>query len=525
VSKAKETDVKFEITEGAELLPLDGMGPEVTATAGPTMQNNTTYFDTADLRLLKRGVTVRRRHSEVALASGTPTSPSSAGAPLRSEGEPGEQWILKVPLAAGKATHAGTEMSWPGDQQAPPTVITNLTRGLALGAPLVAVAETVTVRRTVELSDKDRSGRRRAVVNDDQVRITPATHAGVETAFRQVQVVVDADDRDLLDRIAAHLERAGAVRGEDEPRLARAFLPVVPTNPQPVRHGRDPQVAVVVSAISASLDQLLDQDIGLRLDDHPEFVHQARVACRRLRSDLGTFSDVLDPAWVERTRSGLRWLGSLLGVVRDADVLAGRLAAHAEWADPTDEAAFGDLAAILATERAVAGAGLRQALDSDRYVSLLAALDAAVTSPPLAAAATTESAGGSAADSTDRVRARWRKLRRAVANLDQPPSDTDLHAIRIQAKKARYAAEATIPVAGDHVRRFAGEVAEVQSVLGDQHDSASAEAWLRDRAGHASPAAAFAAGQCVARERDRQATERRRWVETWEALERSNPRL
>ena len=59
----------------------------------------------------------------------------------------------------------------------------------------------------------------------------------------------------------------------------------------------------------------------IRIGEDPEGVHQARVATRRLRSDLRTFGPVLDERWSEDLRAELRWLGAALGKVRDADVL------------------------------------------------------------------------------------------------------------------------------------------------------------------------------------------------------------
>src|SRR5262249_4032543 len=53
--------------------------------------------------------------------------------------------------------------------------------------------------------------------------------------------------------------------------------------------------AVVRNAIASSVIRLLKHDAVVRLDAHSEGVHQARVATRRLRSDLRTFPPPLDP--------------------------------------------------------------------------------------------------------------------------------------------------------------------------------------------------------------------------------------
>ena len=48
-----------------------------------------------------------------------------------------------------------------------------------------------------------------------------------------------------------------------------------------------------------------------------------RVATRRMRSALKEARRLLDPDWVRETRSELKWLGGLLGDVRDPDVFTG----------------------------------------------------------------------------------------------------------------------------------------------------------------------------------------------------------
>jgi CHAD domain-containing protein len=90
--------------------------------------------------------------------------------------------------------------------------------------------------------------------------------------------------------------------------------------------------AVVRDALDASVQRLLVADPVARVGDDPEGVHQARVATRRLRSDLRTFGPLLDPAWVTPLRDELRWLGGELGVAREAEVLLGHLRDHAHTA-------------------------------------------------------------------------------------------------------------------------------------------------------------------------------------------------
>ena len=82
---------------------------------------------------------------------------------------------------------------------------------------------------------------------------------------------------------------------------------------------------VIRSAIAVSTVRLTSSDPVVRAGEDPEGVHKARVAARRLRSDLRTFRPYLDRDWADALRDEIGWLGRLLGPVRDAEVLAARL--------------------------------------------------------------------------------------------------------------------------------------------------------------------------------------------------------
>ena len=508
MDKALEQEAKFELAEGAALPDLAGVAAGVQATDRPTLDLIARYYDTADLRLLRRGVTLRHRRE-----AGSGDTESGAG-----------RWTLKLPAKAGRATFARTELYWPGPAGTVPAEPTGLVRALTLGEDLIPVAEIHTLRRRVALSDD--SGNALAEVDDDSVTISPAS--GQETRFREVEVELTGGDGELLGAIAARLEAAGAEREPDEPKLARALI----REPQdvPARGHGAPEGELTRAAVSRGLDQILHQDVGLRIDDDPEFVHQARVATRRMRADLATFGARVDPDWLEQTREELKWLAAALGRVRDADVLAGRLADHATDAGPAEATSFPELQGVLSTERSHALADLREILASSRYLALLQELNRAATDSPPAAAPDTGSeadAGDddsplahSADEVTHLVNRRWARFRRRVDDLGHDPSNEELHAVRIAAKKVRYAADAAEPLVGEGAKRFAGNIADLQSVLGDHHDSVVAEQWCR-RVAETGPAGAGpAARYCIEEEHRTQARDRRRWEEEWERVAR-----
>ena len=69
-----------------------------------------------------------------------------------------------------------------------------------------------------------------------------------------------------------------------------------------------------------TLRQMQANEEGTLEGADAEFLHQMRVALRRLRSTFSAFSRALPPDCDAKVKSDLRWLGSRLGPARDWDV-------------------------------------------------------------------------------------------------------------------------------------------------------------------------------------------------------------
>jgi len=266
--------------------------------------------------------------------------------------------------------------------------------------------------------------------------------------------------------------------------------------------------AVIKESLDANVTRLLQHDTLMRVRDEPEDVHQARVASRRLRTDLRTFRSVVDPGWRAGIRDDVRWLADHLGRVRDADVLLARLSRAAASVIVEDREAAKELVATLRTERDAERRALLEVLEGARYRVLVGHLADAAAMPPV-----TEEGEARAADALPPlVSAAEKHLDDAMATLGEEPSDADLHQVRIRTKRARYAAEAAGKVCGKPARLLARSLADLQVVLGHLQDSVVAEQWLRQAAAGGPPAWALVAGQLVAREQGAQAEARAAWV-------------
>jgi CHAD domain-containing protein len=429
-----EVERKYEV-------PVDFVMPELTGVGGvasvgdPTEhQLAATYYDTGSLRLAAQGVTLRRRKGG-----------SDAG------------WHLKRPAGADRTE---THLPLTDGRTVPPEIITQV-RALSRAEPLAPVARIRTRRAERLLCDAD--GTVLALLADDVVASEALGERALVQQWRELEIELVDGQRPVLDAVDEALRAAGARPATVPSKLAHALADRYPREPEP--DDTDPG-QILNRYLRQQRDAITKNDPGVRRGD-PDAVHDMRVAARRLRSTLRTFRPVLDAARTEPLRGELQWLGGVLGAVRDGDVMARRLD-NALAAEPP-ELVLGPVAARirgrLAKSTAEAREKLIAALDSQRYVEILDALDEIAED-------------GSAARPTDkRLQVRARKaLRRADRRMDAAlRADRDrnekLHAARKAYKRARYAAEVLAPLAGNPARRLAKRLSALQDVLGAHQDS------------------------------------------------------
>ncbi len=360
-----EREVKLEAGLRFTMPDLSAVYLGVVVVAVPDARLQATYIDTADFRLMRWGITLRHRQD-------------TAGGVNAESG-----WTLKLPAKAEGVALARQELFWPGKPGAIPAEVVHLVRATARAAPLEAVARLTTQRRRIEL--RDAHGERWAEVDDDVVSVMDGRKLAAR--FREVEVeLTPAAPAGLLDAVLDRLTAAGAVRGDDRPKVVRAVGPRAMSGPDVVVPQLDEHATVgqVVSAsLASAVIRMIRHDPGVRLGDDPEHVHQARVGTRRLRSDLRTFRELLDGEWTGRMRAELGWLANALGDVRDADVLSERLAAQIETLPGADQRPASVIVTRLTRQRNDARSRLIDVLDSDRYVALLEELTRAAAEPPL----------------------------------------------------------------------------------------------------------------------------------------------
>jgi CHAD domain-containing protein len=284
---------------------------------------------------------------------------------------------------------------------------------------------------------------------------------------------------------------------------------------------REPQPEIPLP--STSLEQLrpylreqyarmLAHDPGVRVGNDPEDLHQLRVATRRLRSVLKTAAPILDKAWVEDIRSELSWLGGELGPSRDLDVLIPSLRDEAASLDPADRKALAPLFKKLEDGRVSARRGVLKALRTERYLALLASIEAAAAGPP---------AGGTGSLRTE-VKNEFKKLRKAMKQVEEEPTDDAIHKARIKGKRARYATELLEDELGKPGAKLIAVAKEFQDAAGEHHDAVVAEARIRALLrGVRAQRTALAAGILVNRQRTRREKAAEALPQAWRRYEQA----
>jgi CHAD domain-containing protein len=501
-----ETEAKYEADPGTVLPPLDDL-PQVAGTAStPVQLLEAVYFDTPDLRLLRAGITLRRR-----------TGGGDAG------------WHLKLPIGGRTREEVRLPLDSGPNPQDVPRDLANLVRARSRGAILAPVATVSTRRQTVNLLDG--AGRVLAEVADDRVDAWRQQDPAAADSWREVEVELADGGTDLLMAVDELLRRHGLHPSGRSAKLERVLgseLTAADATAGPTTGSQAHRV--ITSYLAAQAEELTALDPMARRFQ-PDSVHRMRVATRRLRSTLRTFGAVLRPDATEHIAGELRWLGDALGQQRDAEVLAAHMNAQQEQTDAAQ--LLGPVAARIGAHFARAGADARAAvltaLDSKRYTALLVDLDTLVANPPLGPAANEATGAALAAAVADSYRVTRRRMRRALASPPGQGREAALHQARKAAKRARYAAEAVSAVAGQDARRFAGQMQKVQSVLGTHQDTVIARQLERSLgvAAHLAGENAFSYGlfyerdacdarmlQDVARQTWRKASRRRyrRWL-------------
>jgi CHAD domain-containing protein len=443
-SRYLEVERKFEVVESTVSPSFEGLSSVSRAERSPSQQLDAVYFDTPGHDLAAHHVTLRRR-----------TGGNDAG------------WHLKLPAGPDARTEVRAPLGDDSDADAVPEELLDVVLAIVRDRPVRPVAR-ITTSRTVDVL-YGHDGVPLAEFCDDQVT-AQAGPDGDEQRWREWELeLAEGADRDLLDRLTNRLLDAGAMAAGHGSKLARVLESAGGPEQEEVAPPTDP----VHRAVAEQAEQLLVWDRAVRADVY-DSVHQMRVTTRKIRSLLraseGAFG-ISDDAWI---LDELRQLAAVLGVARDAEVLAERY-------EQTLDELPAELVRGPIRERLVDGAknhyasGLRRsliAMRSQRYFRLLDALEGLVATEPPAAPPGEEPAQLT----IDAAYKRIRKAAKAAAEAADADRDEALHRIRKGAKRLRYTSAAT------GADKVSDRAKTIQTLLGDHQDSVVSRTHLSQQA-------------------------------------------
>jgi CHAD domain-containing protein len=227
--------------------------------------------------------------------------------------------------------------------------------------------------------------------------------------------------------------------------------------------------------------QMLAHESGTRLGADIEELHDMRVATRRMRAAFEVFGEAYEPKLIKTLLKGLRATGRALGHPRDMDVFMEKAHLYLNSLPEDQQAGLDPLLAAWEQERQSARQEMIVYLDSPGYADFIDRFNHFVQTPGL----------GTLPVSTEHpIPNRLREFvpilvysRMASVRAFEPllgnASIEQLHALRIEFKKLRYAVEYFREVMGPEAKYVIEVIKRHQDHLGELNDANVATQLLR----------------------------------------------
>lgn len=225
---------------------------------------------------------------------------------------------------------------------------------------------------------------------------------------------------------------------------------------------------VVHDRLGDAARQFLDENSELGKTFSADSVHDVRVALRRSRSYLRTFSRLFDSGLAVGISADLKWYATYLGRVRDIDVISDLL--YAEVVERSENAVWKELEPVLEDRRATALAALQDCRSVSRYQLVLRHVWMLSDAPMR---------NRTDLDLRELLKRPWRDYRNAASELKPNYDALRYHEVRIRAKNLRYAAEIADPYNAPLAKRVVSAGTAVQDRIGSLRDTHAAVLWLK----------------------------------------------
>ncbi|OIQ31312.1 MAG: hypothetical protein BM562_08395 [Alphaproteobacteria bacterium MedPE-SWcel] len=211
-------------------------------------------------------------------------------------------------------------------------------------------------------------------------------------------------------------------------------------------------------------------EAGIIADLDSEFLHDYRIALRKIRSVLSLFPGVFDSVETAELKATFAALMSPTGRLRDLDVYLMEQETYAILVPARLRAGLQVMFDAFAEERNGCHARLAQHLESPSYHRTMATLADQLSHP---AGLLRGKNGGVKAEAYARKRLwkRYRKICRIAEHIHDDTPDAEIHELRIACKKLRYLLEFFAPLfPAKRTRRVIKRMKRLQDNLGAFND-------------------------------------------------------
>jgi CHAD domain-containing protein len=211
---------------------------------------------------------------------------------------------------------------------------------------------------------------------------------------------------------------------------------------------------------------------GVAEDRDPEFVHQARVATRRMRSAIILFHNAMPEQQAVYLEQRLKWLGKLLGEVRDIDVFIINLDNYKNNVGHFPKPKRKALKALAIKHRREPLKALNSALNSRRFKSFKKRMEQFICTSTLNPGEEPAQGVQTVGQIAPQIIAQ--RLESLISQSRKTLASTQLceyHSLRILMKRLRYALEFMAPPYGNVFDDFVDQTIEIQDCLGAIQDT------------------------------------------------------
>lgn len=290
--------------------------------------------------------------------------------------------------------------------------------------------------------------------------------------------------------LRAHIRELGA-NSPGWPHLYETLFPNwqnYTAKPQVDMAPTTPAIEMVNAVIAAHIPMMRQNEAGIIADIDTEFLHDYRIALRKIRSVISLFSGVYGHQQTADLKSEFSALMAPTGKLRDLDVYLLTRSDYAKLLPPDLHPGLAHMFARFSEHRAAAHAELAQQLQSPAYGAQMKRLEKLFKKGKKLVAG--PRSGAPAHDfACSLIWKHYRKICKIAAGITETTPDEQVHALRIQCKKLRYLMEISAPLfSKSDMKDVIRPLKQLQDTLGQFNDYCVQQDNLRAFLGTLGPA-------------------------------------